>query len=140
MRGDDGFYAGPAPICPGFAQMRADAHVCVMVQTIMLIEGADAGLWSFAPDDATLIMVPYACLTLATLKDHLPDQVILPLFGADFDAMDALARLAQFGFSGPVTVIGPALPNPGVINRELSASAPGMAVQLLVAGQAGLSR
>jgi hypothetical protein len=112
----------------------------MMVQTIMLIEGADAGLWSAAPDDATLIMVPYACLTPATLKEHLPDQIILPLFGANFDAMDALARLAQFGFSGPVIVIGPALPNPAVIKRELAASAPGMAVQLLVADQTGLSR
>jgi hypothetical protein len=102
-----------------------------MGQTIMLIAGADPAMWSAAPDDCTIVVVPFASLTLTVLKDHLPDCIILPLFGAEFDALDALARLAQFGFSGPVTVTSPVLPNPAIIARELSAAAPGITVQLL---------
>jgi hypothetical protein len=86
-------------------------------------------------------VIPYNRLTLAVLKEHLPDCIVLPLFGSGFDALDALARLAQFGFAGPVTVTGPALPNPGLIARELSAAAPGMTVNLLAPpAQAVLSR
>ena len=102
-----------------------------MAQTVMLIEGADAATWSALPPDSTIITVPYAQLTLAVLKDHLPDSIVMPLFGPDFDAVDVLARLAQFGFAGPVCITGPKLPNTALIQRELSAAAPGMTVRLL---------
>ena len=113
-----------------------------MGKIIMVIEGAAAGPWTMSPDTmGKVVVMPYAKLTLAALKDCLPDTIVLPLFGTNFDALDVLARLAQFGFSGPVVVTGPALPNPGAIARELSAAAPGMAVSLVDAThQAGLSR
>jgi hypothetical protein len=123
-----------------FAHFRADAHDGMMGQTVMVIDGADPGPWFAAPDEGSVLIVPYANLTLAVLKDHLPDSIVLPLFGPDFDAMDALVRLCHFGFSGPVIVTSPALPNPDAIARELAAAAPGIAVQLQISGQDGLSR
>jgi hypothetical protein len=105
-----------------------------MAHTVMLIEGADADTWSALPPDSIIITLPYAQLTLAVLKDHLPDSIVMPLFGPDFDAVDVLARLAQFGFVGPVSITGPKLPNAALIQRELSAAAPGMTVRFLPSG------
>lgn len=105
-----------------------------MAQTVMLIEGADADTWSAMPHDCVVIALCFGQLTLAVLKDHLPDCVLMPLFGTDFDAVDVLARLAQFGFAGPVSITGPKLPNAALLQRELSAAAPGMTVRLLQSG------
>jgi hypothetical protein len=112
-----------------------------MGQKILQIEGAFPGPWLVLPDTASVLVIPFIDLTLTALKEYLPDSIVLPLFGNGFDALDALARLADFGFSGPVAVTSPALPNPTFLMRELSAAAPGMTVTLVQPKvQAGLSR
>jgi hypothetical protein len=112
-----------------------------MGQVVMLVKGAAVGSWTDGPVNRQFVMIAYPDLTLTAFKTHLPDSVVLPLIGDGFDALDALARLAQFGFKGRVTVTGPALPNPAAIKAELSAAVPGMTVSLVcVQHQAGLSR
>lgn len=98
-----------------------------MGQKVMLIDSAAIHALI---DEQIIVIIPYAQLTLAILKDHLPDSIMLPLFGDGFDAVDALARLTDLGFSGPVAVIVPPLPNLALIARELSSAAPGMIVTL----------
>jgi hypothetical protein len=61
----------------------------------------------------------------------LPDLVVLPLFGAGFDAIEALARLERFGFRGDVIVRTPDLPNSDIVERELAAVAPTLRVRLM---------
>ena len=117
-----------------FAQFRAFKGLSAMGQLILLIEGATYGPWSEPHDAGTLIVIAYDGLTLATLKQHLPDSVVMPLFGRGFDAQDALVLLAGFGFAGRVAVTSPALPNPDLITRELSSVAPGITVTLVQTG------
>jgi hypothetical protein len=58
-----------------------------------------------------------------------PKLVIMPLFTADHDATTAIERLAALGYTGPVTVIAPKLPNPRLVERELASL--GLAVTLI---------
>ena len=137
----------PIPQIANFAQKRALWGVIGMAQMVIRISGAAANPWPNGSNTDEIVTIPYADLTATLLRDHLPDAIVLPLFGAGFDALDALARLARFGYAGPVIVTGPALPNPTLIARELSAAAPGMAVSLIgpmvvpeTLPQTGLSR
>jgi hypothetical protein len=108
---------------------------------IMQIAGAAAGPWPGVATDAQVVVVPYADLTLTQIKNILPDVIVLPLFGAGFDALDALARLVGMGFLGRVVVTRPHLPRPDLIARELASIAPGLDITLTgpaIDGQVGV--
>lgn len=97
------------------------------LRTVLVIEGAHPG--PLAPE-VTQINLPYAQLNALTISMHLPDLVIMPLFGPGFDAIEALAQLERFGFRGEVVVRAPALPNSRIVERELAAVVPGLRVRL----------
>lgn len=54
------------------------------------------------------------------------------LLGTKADALDIIADLFEAGYRGPVTVVAPPLPNPKMVERELSRAAKPMAVKLVV--------
>jgi hypothetical protein len=51
------------------------------------------------------------------------DQVIAPLFGKGFDGFELITLLAASGFRGRLSLMGGALPNRGMVLRELRALA-----------------
>jgi hypothetical protein len=94
---------------------------------ILAIGGADPG-----PPQAgvTVTALAFSEVNARTVSAILPDLVILPLFGPDFDAIEALTQLERFGYSGEVVVRGPRLHNSRIVERELSAVAPALRVRL----------
>ncbi|MDR7125331.1 hypothetical protein [Pseudotabrizicola sp. 4114] len=65
--------------------------------------------------------------------DQIEDPMIgCLLLGSKADALDIIADLVEAGYRGPVTVVAPPLPNPRMVERELSRAAKPMAVKLVV--------
>jgi hypothetical protein len=98
------------------------------LRTVLVIDGARPGA---LPAEATQVALRYAQVNAHAISRILPDLVVLPLFGAGFDAIEALARLERFGFRGDVIVRTPDLPNSDIVERELSAVAPTLRVRLM---------
>ena len=60
-----------------------------------------------------------------TLLDNLmPDTVMSPLLGANFDATDLARRLQGLGFSGRYLAIAEGVPAPNIIEKEVRMAAP----------------
>ena len=65
--------------------------------------------------------------------DKLTDPMVgCLLLGQRMDAVDIIADLFEAGYRGAVTVVAPPLPNPKMVERELSRAAKPMTVKLLV--------
>jgi hypothetical protein len=94
---------------------------------VLVVNGASLGPVS---DVMRAVMVSFAQIDIKTLGDLLPELVILPLFGAGFDAIEALQRLERLGYRGLVIVRGPSLPNRAIVERELAAIVPMLTVRL----------
>lgn len=101
--------------------------VMTHIRSILVIGGVQPGVFS---PDVTQTELSYADLTARMLSTILPDLIILPLFGAGFDAIEALGRLHRLGYQGEVLVRTPELPNIKIVERELTALAPTMHVRL----------
>ena len=72
-------------------------------------------------------------VTASRLRKLMPDAVALPLMGLHFDATEALRRLSRQGFAGPVLVLCPPLPEPRIVEQELSEAGGEIPVSLLFA-------
>lgn len=65
--------------------------------------------------------------------DQIEDPMVgCLLLGSKVDALDIIADLVKAGYRGPVTVVAPPLPNPKMVERELSRAAKPMTVKLVV--------
>lgn len=80
---------------------------------------------------ATVIQASFADLDADMLAQHGPDLVLVPLMASTHDATHVIARLQALGFAGTVTVIGPHLPHPRVVEQELRRLGPGLKLTLL---------
>ena len=98
------------------------------VRTVLVIAEVYAGTFA---SEVTQISISYADLSARVLSQILPDLVVMPLFGAGFDAIEALAQLDRFGFRGDVVVRTPYLPNNRIVERELCALVPNLRVRLV---------
>ena len=70
-------------------------------------------------------------LSAALLAAVAPDHILLPLFAPGLDASATIEHLVELGYGGEITVIGPALPDPAMVERELRALGPGKNLRLL---------
>ncbi|MEM1079506.1 MAG: hypothetical protein AAGI09_13375 [Pseudomonadota bacterium] len=61
-----------------------------------------------------------------------PELIVTPLFSERFDAVDVAETLAFAGYYGELWAIGPALPNPKLIERELRDVAQNILCRLIV--------
>jgi hypothetical protein len=59
--------------------------------------------------------------------------VIIPLFSGANDALDMIKMLQDFGYARRILVIGPILPNPAMVERELRAAGPQRRLTLISA-------
>jgi hypothetical protein len=76
--------------------------------------------------------VPYDMLDEILLDKLRPDQVITPLFGEGYDAVDVAEDLSLFGYCGQLVAISPRLPNPKIIEREMREYAYAMNFELVM--------
>lgn len=54
------------------------------------------------------------------------------LLGSQMDAIDVLRQLQEAGYRGQVMVVAPPMPDPRMVERELTLLAPGLSVRLIV--------
>lgn len=80
---------------------------------------------------AALHHVRFGALDPALVARLRPDRVICPLLARDFDASLLAQRLAGWGYRGRLTVIAPRLPDRAMVQRELSAAAPTLSVEVV---------
>jgi hypothetical protein len=76
--------------------------------------------------------VPYDLIDEILLDKLRPDQVITPLFGDGYDAVDVAEDLSLYGYSGQLVAISPRLPNPRIIEREMREYAYAMDFELVM--------
>ncbi len=74
-----------------------------------------------------------AALNAAALARMAPDTVVIPLFAKAQDALGMVHTLESLGYRGRILVIGPALPNPDMVQDELRAAGPQGRLTLLSA-------
>lgn len=67
-----------------------------------------------------------------TLDKIRPTLVISPLFSSTCDAVDVAELLSLFGYTGSFWAVSPKVPNPGLVEREMSDFAYGMNFRLLM--------
>ncbi len=94
---------------------------------ILVVEGASPGPVTAG---AQIVTRQYRQIDAKLLGSLLPELVILPLFGAGFDAIEALQHLERLGYRGLAIVRGPDLPNRAIVERELCAMVPQLTVRL----------
>ncbi|PID36938.1 MAG: hypothetical protein CR993_02660 [Rhodobacterales bacterium] len=79
-------------------------------------------------------------VTAEALEQMAPDLVVSPLFCSAFDCYDLAARLAGLGFCGRYRAFVDALPDPGLIRREIARAFPGLDFDVLLVDAAQVGR
>ncbi len=87
-------------------------------QIIIAIEPVDCDPAS-VPAGARIVKIPFRALTKPFLVETKAALVMGPLVSQHVDAMQIAERLGELGFRGTLRVVGPALPNPGLVLREI---------------------
>lgn len=73
----------------------------------------------------------FADLTADLLDATSPGLIILPLFAETYDAVAAVERLQELGYTGKLTILAPDLPKPRLVERELRSLGPGTRLTLI---------
>jgi hypothetical protein len=65
------------------------------------------------------VRIPFRALTKPFLVETGAVLVLGPLVSPQLDAMQIAERLGELGFKGTLRLMGPALPNPTLVSREI---------------------
>lgn len=87
-------------------------------QVIIAIEPIDCDADAF-PAGTRIVRIPFRALTKPFLVETKAVLVLGPLVSPQLDAMQIAERLGELGFKGTLRVMGPALPNPSLVTREI---------------------
>lgn len=87
-------------------------------QVIIAIEPVACDVATF-PAGSRIVMIPFRALTKPLLAETGAVLVVGPLVSPHLDAMQIAERLGKLGFCGSLRVLGPALPNPALVSREI---------------------
>jgi hypothetical protein len=90
----------------------ADARV------IIVIEPTECDADAF-PAGTQIVRIPFRALTKPFLVETGAVLVLGPLVSPQLDALQIAERLGELGFKGTLRVVGPALPNPALVLREI---------------------
>lgn len=99
----------------------------------------EAVLEAAAGSDVALIEGNYAEFDETFLDKVRPHVVVVPIFSKQFDVLDAAETLGLSGYFGALWAVGPHLPNPTVIEREIREVAGEIDVRLLTCERRYLS-
>jgi hypothetical protein len=87
-------------------------------QVIIAIEPVDCDDSAF-PAGAQIVRIPFRALTKPFLVETKAVLVLGPLVSPQLDAMQIAERLGELGFKGTLRLMGPTLPNPALVSREI---------------------
>lgn len=76
-------------------------------------------------------------ISAETLAISLPDVVLSPVVGDEFDCFDLAAVLVEAGFTGRYRAAAVQVPDPGLIRREVAAAFPGLDFDILLLDETG---
>lgn len=101
-------------------------------ETALVIEAPEAlAMIEALPARPSVVMTRFAMLDRQLLDRVRPDRVVFPLIARHFDAVEVLELLRALSWKGIVTVIGPQLSAPKVVEAELRSTLPDAAVSLV---------
>lgn len=78
------------------------------------------------------ILARFETLNLQFLAQVMPDTILAPLLGPDFDILDLVDRLSQIGFGGKLRALTLPLPDPDAVRAEVRSHAAGLDFDLIV--------
>ena len=87
-------------------------------QVVIAIEPIDCDVDAF-PAGTRIVRIPFRALTRPFLVKTGAVLVLGPLVSPHLDAMQIAERLGELGFKGTLRLMGPALPNPALVSREI---------------------
>jgi hypothetical protein len=96
----------------------AEAGAGTVILVIEPVEWEKAGL----PEGARIVKIPFRALTLPLLAETQPVMVLGTLVSPQLDAMQIAERLGELGYRGTLAVLGPMLPKPSLVAREIRAA------------------
>ena len=99
-------------------------------QRVLALDLGDV-LAPLIPVDALVTQAQIVQLDAALLAQAQPDQIVVPLFSGVHDALQVIEDLEILGYRGTILVIGPRLPNPRLVERELRNAGPGLRLVLV---------
>ncbi len=85
---------------------------------IIAIEPVDCDAAQLAPG-VRIVKIPFRALTKPFLAETKSTLVLGSLLSPQLDAMQIAERLGELGFSGTLRLLGPQLPNPTLVSREI---------------------
>ena len=120
----------------GRASRKTPAQAWQLPPAVVLAIEADGLLDSLAPLPETTVVVRalYGEVGPGLIARALPDCILAPLIGSQFDAIELAQRVCGLGFRGRMVVGAPALPNRAAVKRELDAACDGLTVELIELG------
>ncbi len=78
------------------------------------------------------VVARFETLNLKLLAKVMPDTILAPLLGPDFDILDLVDRLTRIGFGGALRALTPPLPDPDAVRAEVRRHAAGLDFDLIV--------
>lgn len=97
------------------AGTEAEPQIVVAIDPVTVDEAA-------LPRDARVVKIPFRALTTPFLSETRPACVMAPLLAPDLDALQVAERLGELQFKGTLLLVGPTLPNPKLVAREIKAA------------------
>jgi hypothetical protein len=104
----------PPPNPDGGAETALPEEAAVVI-AIEPVAWEDANL----PAGAKIIKIPFRALTKPLLNETGASIIIGTLWSPEQDAMAISERLGELDYRGKLLLLGPALPNPSLVAREI---------------------
>jgi hypothetical protein len=71
------------------------------------------------PADASVVVIPFRALTKPLLSETKATIILGALWSPELDAMAISERLGELDYRGKLMLLGPVLPNPSLVAREI---------------------
>ncbi|MGB3179551.1 MAG: hypothetical protein WBA90_16890 [Albidovulum sp.] len=81
---------------------------------------------------ANFVVTTYRNLDASMITRVMPNVILAPLLGQDFDILDLTSKLTGLGYTGVLQAITQPLPNPDAVAREISSHCTGIDFSLVV--------
>lgn len=106
----------------------------------VILAVGDVRQWNSAgrelPADSQIAFAEFDEINDDLLQSLSPDIVMSPVLSRSFDCLDLAQALYENGFKGRFRVVAPDMPNPRVIQSEISALCPSLDVAFIFCGKA----
>ena len=108
----------------------------------VILAVGDVRQWTRAgralPADSQIAFADFHEINEDLLQALSPDIVMSPVLSRSFDCLDLAQTLYESGFRGRFRVVAPDMPNPRVIQAEISALCPALDVAFIFCGKANM--